>query len=375
MDAHKKQEPLWRTSTVFISSTFQDMQQERDWLKNHVFPRLEEELRKNYRLFVPVDLRLGIDTSRKLTDEDRELLVLKVCLNEVERARPYLIVLLGDRYGTVPPEERIATATQEAGFAVDGPGRSVTALEIECGLSRRPNGEPARCFLYFRDTLPYGGMLPETAARFSDAHATDPGAPHRVASLARLKTRLTQDEELQPRIRRYAAGWDSNLQRVKGLEAFGERVFADLLDELQTPDANPLVGSTPMAEDRAALRAFVELGSEGFVGREELTRDILDLAHSAPEGREPWGACVVGAAGSGKSALFAHVHRQLADDDSVLLLSQAGGLGQRSRCADMLVRWVEDLAAFLGLPAPATDPGQAELVYATFVPLLAAASR
>ena len=37
------------------------------------------------------------------------MLVLKVCLDEIERSRPFLLVLLGDRYGTVMPEERIAS--------------------------------------------------------------------------------------------------------------------------------------------------------------------------------------------------------------------------------------------------------------------------
>ncbi len=36
----------WRTRPIFISSTFRDMHAERDCLRQHVFPRLEEELLK-----------------------------------------------------------------------------------------------------------------------------------------------------------------------------------------------------------------------------------------------------------------------------------------------------------------------------------------
>ncbi len=33
----------WRTFSIFISSTFADMQAERDHLKNIVFPRVEDQ--------------------------------------------------------------------------------------------------------------------------------------------------------------------------------------------------------------------------------------------------------------------------------------------------------------------------------------------
>jgi telomerase protein component 1 len=47
----------WKTIRVFISSTFRDMQAERDVLVRSVFPRLREDLLK-YRLhIVDVDLR------------------------------------------------------------------------------------------------------------------------------------------------------------------------------------------------------------------------------------------------------------------------------------------------------------------------------
>lgn len=40
---------------------------------------------------------------------------LKVCLDEIESSKPFLVALLGDRYGWVPPAERI-TAARDAGI-------------------------------------------------------------------------------------------------------------------------------------------------------------------------------------------------------------------------------------------------------------------
>ena len=47
----------WRTRPVFVSSTFQDMQAERDDLRPVVFPRVEEELRQGRIQLEPIDLR------------------------------------------------------------------------------------------------------------------------------------------------------------------------------------------------------------------------------------------------------------------------------------------------------------------------------
>src|SRR5262249_25497063 len=139
----------WQSRPLFISSTFADMQAERDHLRTHVFPALEERLKARRRHLEWVDLRLGVATASETQAEARELQVLKVCLAEVNRCRPFLIVLLGDRYGWVPPAECIVAAAAEEGFAADVIGRSVTDLEIRYGVLADPKQQP-RSFFYFR---------------------------------------------------------------------------------------------------------------------------------------------------------------------------------------------------------------------------------
>lgn len=84
----------WQSRPVFIGSTFTDMQAERDHLRTHVFPELEERLKARRRHLEWVDLRLGVATASLKEREQRELQVLKVCLAEVKRCRPFLTVLL-----------------------------------------------------------------------------------------------------------------------------------------------------------------------------------------------------------------------------------------------------------------------------------------
>ena len=74
---------MWRARPVFISSTFVDMQAERDHLRAIVFPALEERLRARRHYLEWVDLRVGVATASQRDEHLRELHVLKVCLDEV----------------------------------------------------------------------------------------------------------------------------------------------------------------------------------------------------------------------------------------------------------------------------------------------------
>ena len=96
----------WESVKVFISSTFDDMHAERDYLVKQVFPELREwcELRK-LRL-VDIDLRWGVkeeDTQNKN--------VVEVCLRRIDDARPFFLCFLGQRRGWVPKRGDISEAT------------------------------------------------------------------------------------------------------------------------------------------------------------------------------------------------------------------------------------------------------------------------
>ena len=93
---------------VFVSSTFRDMQAERDQLVRKVFPRLRSECLRRGGDFVAIDLRWGI------TQEETDTgFSLSICLKEIDRCRPFFISLLGDRYGWVPTPEEVPPAIFE----------------------------------------------------------------------------------------------------------------------------------------------------------------------------------------------------------------------------------------------------------------------
>jgi tetratricopeptide (TPR) repeat protein len=369
--------PPWRTRPVFISSTFKDMHAERDYLRHHVFPRLEEKLRDRRHTLEPIDLRLGVETAEAGSEEARELLVLKVCLEEVRRSRPFFVVISGDRYGWTPPEDRLAAATREQGFEIDVRGRSVTALEIEFGILMKDPDQRQRSLFFFRDPLPYADMPTTIAACYSDAHSDDPREREGHAKLRALKDRLQKDPELGPRVHRYQAAWDGGANRVVGLEAFGQLVFDELwkvLDE-ETRAFASQPPPTWEEEERAALAEFVEHRSRDFTGRAETLRQLLGLARSPTTEGAAWGACVTGAPGSGKSALFAHIFRDLTADGGVLVLANAAGGTPRGAQVDaMLRRWIGELADYLRVESPPPDKATPDDVDAAFLSLLRRAS-
>jgi hypothetical protein len=98
-----------RNIRVFVSSTFRDMQEERDILIKKIFPQLRKLCEERAVTWTEVDLRWGI------TDEQKaEGKVLPLCLEEIHRCRPYFIGLLGERYGWVPEPNSIPAELLES---------------------------------------------------------------------------------------------------------------------------------------------------------------------------------------------------------------------------------------------------------------------
>ena len=301
---------MWSARPIFISSTFLDMQAERDYLRTRVFPELEERLRARRHHLEWVDLRVGVATASQRDEHLRELYVLKVCLAEVARCRPFLIVLVGDRYGWVPAPERIEAAAAEAGFATDVAGRSVTDLEIDFGVLADREQQPHSVF-YFRDPLPYRDMPAAIAALYSDAFDAGDAAADRTRRLATLKRRI---ETLLPgRVRRYAAKWDTAQLAVTGLEDWGRMVLEDIWSDLDaaTKAASSAAEIPWQMAERNALDDFIEDRSRDFVGRRALLGKLTDFAASPAPTHGSCGICITGEAGSGKSALFGELHRRL----------------------------------------------------------------
>ena len=102
------------TIRFFISSTFRDFQHERDILHELVFPPLRQLCAAAGFRLQPIDLRWGVSEEAGTARQ-----TLHICFDELARCRTlspdcFLLVLLGQRYGSyiLPPELPTALATR-----------------------------------------------------------------------------------------------------------------------------------------------------------------------------------------------------------------------------------------------------------------------
>ena len=91
-----------KTFRLFVSSTFEDLKQERNRLHEKVFPYLRAYCQEHGASFQAIDLRWGVSE-----EAGRDQQALKICLGEIVRCqevtpRPNFLILLGQHYGWCP---------------------------------------------------------------------------------------------------------------------------------------------------------------------------------------------------------------------------------------------------------------------------------
>ena len=284
-----------RQIRVFVSSTFRDMHEERNYLVKHIFPKLRKLCEERGVTWGEVDLRWGINDEQKAEGK-----VLPICLEEIKRCKPYFIGLLGERYGWVPdniPQElvdRESWLMEHLGKS----GKSVTELEILHGVLNNP--EMAKhAFFYFRDPAyiqdKQKGFTAEDAEGAEGAEKTE-----------KLK-------ELKERIRKSGFPVHENYPNPKAL---GELVLKDLSAVIERLYPK---GSEPEPLDREAMEhdAFAQSRAKVYIGRKEYF-DRLD-EHVHGDGPP---LVILGESGSGKSALLANWALQYREKHSASLSQQ-----------------------------------------------------
>ncbi len=329
----------WRTVRVFISSTFRDMQAERDHLVRFVFPRLRETLLRRRIHLVDVDLRWGVTRDQDAFD---------LCMDEIDRCQPRFLCMLGGRYGWVPPAPPGQAAAD----------RSITASEIHYAALDRLD-QPAFRYFYFRDPAVTASIPMPRAADYREAEGTRPAAAleslkaHIASATALTVPSPGETREAPLPVFVYPCSWDDATGRITHLDAFGGRVYADILAsvdaEFGTDAAEAL---DPLAEERLAMDAFVEERVERYVvgSREPVFRQLN--THAAGRGGSGI-LCIVGDPGSGKSALLGRFSRDLSAGSSPagrLLISHFVGASAASTNVRLMLRRIcREVASAAGI--------------------------
>jgi len=134
-----------------------------------------------------------------------------------------------------------------------------------------------------------------------------------------------------------------------------------------------------MQAERNALEDFADDRARGFVGRQAVIARLTSLCFSPAHDGAPWGICVTGEPGSGKSALFGELLRRMKDTDAFVLAHAAGASPRASSVDAMLRRWIDELGSALGagdvgLPEN-VDPETVETAFASLLGRMASQRR
>ena len=212
----------WETVHIFISSTFNDMHPERDYLVKRVFPRLREWCAARHLHLVDVDLRWGV------TEEDatKNRSVVRTCLERIDECRPFFLCFLGHRYGWIPTRKDLDKRTLKSYPEIVAPiddGRSVVEMEIlhalgspgEDGTLRGFGdgwGPAEHCFFYLRNdsfssTIPPNP--PELRKIYFDSAWMNQDGDDLVRRQDALRARITAGHRPA---RRYDAEWRNDLR-------------------------------------------------------------------------------------------------------------------------------------------------------------------
>lgn len=98
----------WENVYIFISSTFNDMHAERDYLVKRVFPQLATWCEERRLRLIDIDLRWGVSE----TDATQNKRVIQVCLDRIDECRPFFLCFLGQRRGWVPEYKDVSDETK-----------------------------------------------------------------------------------------------------------------------------------------------------------------------------------------------------------------------------------------------------------------------
>lgn len=253
---------------VFVSSTFRDMQFERDALLTRVVPRMNAFLQKYAETVHFGDLRWGVNTT-ELESEESSKKVLRVCLDQIDDCKPYMIVFIGERYGWIPSADLLHGAALLKGMDVSkiAPDTSVTELEIEYGALLNPDLE-GRILFYFRRPFDMSEMTPEERADYASE------SPLHREKVESLKRQIL--EKYPGFVRYYDVAFDKETRTLTGLEPLMELIYSDL-QRIFDLDLSYLA-SLPAAERALAnSRAYLNKIGEGTVDRKESSVNDFDF--------------------------------------------------------------------------------------------------
>lgn len=261
---------------LFISSTFRDLQDERDYLMKRTFPELRILAGERDVVLTELDLRWGITE-----DEVKNGKVVEICLREIEKSVPFFVGIIGNRYGWIPRPDDIAPYFKEQFCPINNyleRHLSVTEMEFQYGVLER--SENMNAIFFIKD------------AKSSDDYIDEPEKLHK------LKNKVIQN-------RRYPVVFYNS---IEDLSTHLKKYFINLLDTVF-----PSQNLSKLEKVRISQRYYLNQLCETYVPN-ELNYNAIDnwLFRSSSSH-----LVITGESGIGKSALIANWAKRIQGDKSL----------------------------------------------------------
>ena len=301
-----------RQIRVFISSTFRDMQDERNYLMKHTFPKLRELAAERDVTLTQLDLRWGITE-----EESKSGKVVEICLREIENSIPFFIGIIGNRYGWIPEKKNICDSQNMKDrykWVYDDirSKLSVTEMEMQFGVLRRK--ENIHASFYIKE---------DTSQHIEIDHPE----------------KLIQLKECVRNNGRYPV---TNYQTIEDLAIAVEKDFIKLLDSVF-----PLCDNTPHEVERRKQNGTISQLCQCYVPNEQnldkIDEFISDCEHDC--------LTVAGENGTGKSALLANWIEYRKNDRERIYLYYFTNGQSNIQPTYILLFWINELARIEGKDA------------------------
>ena len=319
-----------RQIRVFISSTFRDMQQERDYLIKFTFPKLRKICEERGVIWSEVDLRWGITDEQSAEDQ-----VLPICFQEIDNCRSFFIGILGERYGWIP-EKIDDSLLQREQWIKEINGASVTEMEFCYGALNSPQLADF-AFFYFRDPRYVESLPVEQQQEFTESTSNSDIQQFGMEE-ARQKANQRKEQliRLKDRIRQSGLHVQEDFNTPQQL---GEWVLNDLtaiIDSLYPEGSQP----TALQQEIHEHEMYAMSRARVYVGGGKYFQSIEDHIFS---NRTP--LVLVGESGVGKSALLANwgLDYKEKHPDVKVIMHFSGASARSGDWAFMLRRIMEEL--------------------------------
>ena len=325
---------------VFLSSTFKDMDAERDLIMNRVAPTLQQLLAPQGITVQFIDLRWGVNT-QDADENERENIVLRECISEIRQSRPFFIGLLGDRYGWIPSDESwqvmLDEMTEEERKYIceeSKEQKSVTELEMLFG-ALMDTDSLRRSLFCFRKPAVYDQM--DDVARRKFCNQNDE-ADRKLSSLKQKIIEGCQNACCSNNIYEYNSKW--NGQSLTELEDLGLFLCKTLHAQIMLYEGSDAVENPVNEFQQMADADLMKIAKEGehYVNCESRENLLNEIAKGYDEDQKP--RLIYAHYGYGKTAFLCEAYRSFEAVDDLLVFIHFTHYGDTPNM--VLKKWLAD---------------------------------